>query len=72
MVDQDTKKMCNRIFHTMHDVVTHLTVDHVGGPEVTNSLFKLRLYSNISLHLSHFVKSDFKNLFISLYRNMDS
>ncbi|MCP3663415.1 MAG: hypothetical protein GY696_13135, partial [Gammaproteobacteria bacterium] len=32
---QDTKKMCNRIFHTMHDVVTHLTVDHVGGPEVS-------------------------------------
>jgi hypothetical protein len=35
-VDPDTKKMCNRMFHTMHDVVTHLTVDHIGGPEITD------------------------------------
>jgi hypothetical protein len=35
-IDQDTKKMCNRMFHTMHDVVTHLTVDHIGGPEITD------------------------------------
>jgi len=25
--------MCNKIFATMHDVVAHITVDHVGGPE---------------------------------------
>ena len=31
--DQETKKLCNKLFHTMHDVVNHLTVDHVGGPE---------------------------------------
>ena len=36
-IDQDTKKMCNKVFHTMHDVVTHLTVDHVGGPEITDN-----------------------------------
>ena len=35
-IDQDTKKMCNRMFHTMHDVVTHLTVDHIGGPEIAD------------------------------------
>jgi len=35
-IDQDTKKMCNKVFHTMHDVVTHLTVDHIGGPEITD------------------------------------
>merc|ERR1712228_768084 len=28
--------MCNKVFHTMHDVVTHLTVDHIGGPEITD------------------------------------
>ena len=31
--DQDTKKLCNKLFHTLHDIVNHLTVDHVGGPE---------------------------------------
>merc|ERR1711892_1495024 len=35
-IDQETKKMCNKIYHTMHDVVTHLTVDHIGGPEITD------------------------------------
>jgi len=35
-IDQETKKMCNKVFHTMHDVVTHLTVDHIGGPEITD------------------------------------
>ncbi|XP_049304345.1 pair-rule protein odd-paired-like [Bactrocera dorsalis] len=29
------RKTCNKIFHTMHDIVTHLTVEHVGGPECT-------------------------------------
>ena len=32
-VDQDTKVTCSRLFHTLHDIVNHLTVDHVGGPE---------------------------------------
>merc|ERR1712222_224203 len=31
--DQETKKLCNKLFHTLHDIVNHLTVDHVGGPE---------------------------------------
>jgi hypothetical protein len=31
--DKDTKEVCGRVFHTLHDVVNHLTVDHVGGPE---------------------------------------
>jgi len=34
-IDQDTKQMCNRTFYTMHDIVTHLTVEHVGGPDST-------------------------------------
>merc|ERR1712066_630679 len=29
--DQETKKLCNKLFHTLHDIVNHLTVDHVGG-----------------------------------------
>lgn len=28
-------RKCGKIFHTMHDIVTHLTVEHVGGPECT-------------------------------------
>ncbi|GAB6020187.1 hypothetical protein CHUAL_002907 [Chamberlinius hualienensis] len=38
-VDQDQpspKKQCNKIFTTMHEIVTHITVEHVGGPECTN------------------------------------
>ena len=31
--DKDTKEICGRMFHTLHDIVNHLTVDHVGGPE---------------------------------------
>ena len=31
--DPDTKKVCNKMFHSMHDIVNHLTVDHIGGPE---------------------------------------
>merc|ERR1712217_760964 len=31
--DSETKKLCNKMFHTLHDIVNHLTVDHVGGPE---------------------------------------
>ena len=32
-VDKDTTKSCDRQFSTMHDIVQHITVDHVGGPE---------------------------------------
>lgn len=38
-VDQDQpspKKLCNKSFTTMHEIVTHITVEHVGGPECTN------------------------------------
>ena len=31
--DLETKKVCNKMFHTMPDIVNHLTVDHIGGPE---------------------------------------
>lgn len=30
-----SRKTCGKIFHSMHEIVTHLTVDHVGGPECT-------------------------------------
>lgn len=30
------RKTCNKIFHSMAEIVTHLTVDHVGGPEITS------------------------------------
>lgn len=36
-IDQDTKKICKKTFYSMHDIVTHLTVDHVGGPEITDN-----------------------------------
>lgn len=29
------KKICGKHFTTMHEIVTHLTVEHVGGPECT-------------------------------------
>ena len=35
-IDPETKKMCNKVFQTLHDIVTHLTVDHIGGPEITD------------------------------------
>ncbi|KAK6196071.1 zinc finger protein ZIC 4 [Patella vulgata] len=38
-IDQDQpepKKPCNKTFSTMHEIVTHLTVEHVGGPEQGN------------------------------------
>lgn len=28
-------RKCGKIFNSMHDIVTHLTVEHVGGPECT-------------------------------------
>ena len=38
-IDQDApepRKTCGKIFTTMHEIVTHITVEHVGGPEQTN------------------------------------
>ncbi len=32
----DPKKTCGKLFSTMHEIVTHLTVEHVGGPEQTD------------------------------------
>lgn len=32
----DQTKTCGKNFTSMHEIVTHLTVDHVGGPEQTN------------------------------------
>eukprot|EP00062_Callorhinchus_milii_P000095 gi/632933817/ref/XP_007889156.1/ PREDICTED: zinc finger protein ZIC 1 [Callorhinchus milii] len=32
------KKTCNKTFSTMHELVTHVTVEHVGGPEQTNHI----------------------------------
>ncbi|CAG2062196.1 unnamed protein product [Timema podura] len=29
------RKTCGKAFTTMHEIVTHLTVEHVGGPECT-------------------------------------
>lgn len=31
-----SKKPCNKIFSSMHEIVTHITVEHVGGPECSN------------------------------------
>ena len=30
------KKPCNKVFGSMHEIVTHITVEHVGGPEIAN------------------------------------
>uniref|UniRef100_T1IW20 C2H2-type domain-containing protein n=2 Tax=Myriapoda TaxID=61985 RepID=T1IW20_STRMM len=30
------RKPCGKTFTTMHEIVTHITVEHVGGPECTN------------------------------------
>nr|BAE94140.1 zinc finger protein Af-Zic [Artemia franciscana] len=30
------KKTCGKTFGSMHEIVTHITVEHVGGPECTN------------------------------------
>jgi hypothetical protein len=38
-IDQEQpspKKPCNKSFTTMHEIVTHITVEHVGGPECSN------------------------------------
>ena len=30
------RKPCNKIFGSLHEIVTHITVEHVGGPEISN------------------------------------
>lgn len=38
-IDQEMpspRKPCNKTFNSMPEIVTHITVDHVGGPECTN------------------------------------
>lgn len=32
----EPKKSCNKTFPSMHEIVAHITVEHVGGPEQTN------------------------------------
>jgi zinc finger protein ZIC len=29
------RKLCGKLFESLHDIVAHLTVEHVGGPEFT-------------------------------------
>lgn len=33
-IDPESHSLCTRTFNSMHDIVTHLTVDHVGGPDL--------------------------------------
>lgn len=35
LLNSNNRKPCNKIFNSMQEIVTHLTVDHVGGPECT-------------------------------------
>ena len=30
------RKPCNKFFGSLHEIVTHITVEHVGGPEIAN------------------------------------
>lgn len=30
------RKPCQKLFGTLHEIVTHITVEHVGGPEISN------------------------------------
>ncbi|XP_062583790.1 zinc finger protein ZIC 4-like [Saccostrea cucullata] len=32
----EPRKPCNKVFTTMHEIVNHITVDHVGGPEMAD------------------------------------
>ncbi|KAK6299466.1 hypothetical protein J4Q44_G00294990 [Coregonus suidteri] len=34
--EQSPKKLCSKTYSTMHELVTHVTVEHVGGPEMAN------------------------------------
>ncbi|XP_029472048.1 zinc finger protein ZIC 4 [Rhinatrema bivittatum] len=36
--EQAPKKLCSKTFSTMHELVTHVTVEHVGGPEQSNHI----------------------------------
>ena len=36
-IERGTKKLCKKLYYTMNEMVTHLTIDHVGGPEVTDN-----------------------------------
>ncbi|XP_077146934.1 zinc finger protein ZIC 4-like isoform X1 [Ranitomeya variabilis] len=36
--DQLPKKLCSKTFSTMHELVTHVTVEHVGGPEQSHHI----------------------------------
>ncbi|XP_038671716.1 zinc finger protein ZIC 4-like isoform X1 [Scyliorhinus canicula] len=36
--DPVTKRPCSKTFSTMHELVTHVTVEHVGGPEQSNHI----------------------------------
>ena len=35
-VNTDTGKVCRKVVPSLNDMVTHLTIDHVGGPEQTD------------------------------------
>ncbi|XP_032049593.1 zinc finger protein ZIC 4 isoform X1 [Aythya fuligula] len=37
-LDHTPKKLCSKTFSTMHELVTHVTVEHVGGPEQSNHI----------------------------------
>ncbi|NXL83782.1 ZIC4 protein, partial [Alectura lathami] len=37
-LEQTPKKLCSKTFSTMHELVTHVTVEHVGGPEQSNHI----------------------------------
>ncbi|KAI4896240.1 hypothetical protein NFI96_010234 [Prochilodus magdalenae] len=34
--EHSAKKLCSKTYSTMHELVTHVTVEHVGGPEQAN------------------------------------
>uniref|UniRef100_A0A8C4SW70 Zic family member 4 n=1 Tax=Erpetoichthys calabaricus TaxID=27687 RepID=A0A8C4SW70_ERPCA len=36
--DRAPKKLCSKTYSTMHELVTHVTVEHVGGPEQANHI----------------------------------
>lgn len=36
LLGQQQQQPCNKLFGSMHEIVTHITVEHVGGPEVSN------------------------------------
>ncbi|XP_014349986.1 zinc finger protein ZIC 4 isoform X2 [Latimeria chalumnae] len=36
--EQAPKKLCSKTFSTMHELVTHVTMEHVGGPEQSSHI----------------------------------